>query len=210
MKSDWPAALTGIAFVVVTIVAFSIAGEPPDAGEPVSEIVEHYSDNKNSVRAGVLISGIAMLLLVFFAGYLRRLFSRAEGGPGVLSSMVLVGPSIMAVGIAIDSTILLALAESVEDIDPAAVQALQALWDNDFIPIALGAVVFLLAAGLSIVRHAAVPKWLGWIALLLAVLGVTPIGFVAFLGGGIWIAVLSVMVALRARKEAAATAPASA
>jgi hypothetical protein len=65
-------------------------------------------------------------------------------------------------------------------------------------------VVFLFSTGISIVRHAALPKWLGWIAILLGVLGVTPAGFLAFMGGGIWILVVSVMLALRTR--AAATA----
>jgi hypothetical protein len=77
--------------------------------------------------------------------------------------------------------------------------ALQALWDNDFIPLALGTEVFLISTGLSIVRHAALPKWLGWVALVLAVVGFTPIGFVAFGGAGLWIAVVSVMLAVRAR-----------
>ena len=75
----------------------------------------------------------------------------------------------MATGIAIDSTIAFALAEAADDIEPAAAQALQALWDNDFLPIALGSTVMLLATGLSIVRHGALPKWLGWIAIVLGV-----------------------------------------
>ena len=82
-------------------------------------------------------------------------------------------------------------------------QALQALWDNDFVPLALGSLVFLISAGLSIVRHGVLPKWLGWVALVLAVIGFTPIGFVAFVGAGLWIAVVSVILAVRARPATA-------
>ena len=42
--------------------------------------------------------------------------------------------------------------------------------------------MLLLATGLSIVLYGALPKWLGWIAILLGVIGLTPIGFFAFLG----------------------------
>jgi hypothetical protein len=199
VKREWLAPLTGVAFVALAVLGFVIGGEPPGADDPVQEIVDHYTDNEDSVIVGAILVAFAAVFLIFFAGYLRRVLSAAEGEGGVLSAVSLVGAAVMAVGIAIDSTISFALAEAVEDIEPTAVQALQALWDSDFIPIAVGTVVFLLSTGISIVRHAALPKWLGWVAILLAVVGLTPIGFVAFLGGGIWILIVSVMLALRAR-----------
>jgi len=199
MRREWWAPLTGVAFVVVAIVGAIIGGEPPDADSPVQEIIDHYTDNKTSIEVASLVIAAAAVLLVFFGAYLRSVLSAAEGPGGMLSALTLVGTAVVAVGIAIDTTILIALAEAVDDIEPAAVQALQALWDNDFIPLALGTEVFLISTGLSIVRHAALPKWLGWVALVLAVVGFTPIGFVAFGGAGLWIAVVSVMLAVRAR-----------
>jgi hypothetical protein len=50
-----------------------------------------------------------------------------------------------------------------------------------FVPSALGTLVFLIP-WLSVLRHGALPKWLGWVALVLAVIAFTPIGFVAFIG----------------------------
>ncbi len=69
-----------------------------------------------------------------------------------------------------------ALADTADEIRPSAVEALSALWSNDFLPFAMGLQVFLLATGLSIVRHGVLPKWIGWIAIVLAVVAVTPIG----------------------------------
>ena len=209
-KWDWLAPLTGVLFVALVIVGFEIAGEPPDADEPVREIVAFYVDNKDSVRIGVLLAGLASVLLVLFGAILRRALRAAEGPAGVLSAVVLVGSAIMAVGIAVDATIFLPLAETADDIDPAAVQALQALWNNDFVPIAVGTELFLLSAGLSIVLHGALPRWLGWIAIVLAIVGVTPIGWVAALAGGVWVLVVSVMLALRARAADGAGHPGAA
>lgn len=203
MNKEWLAPLTGVAFVGLVIVGFGVGGEPPSADSPVKEIVAHYSDNKDSVIVGAALLGVAATFLVFFGGYLRKVLSAAEGEGGVLSAVSLVGAAVMATGIAIDATITFALAEAADDIEPAAVQALQALWDNDFIPIAVGTQVLLLSAGISILRHAALPKWLGAVAILLAVVGLTPLGFIAFLGGGIWILIVSVMLALRVRSPAA-------
>jgi hypothetical protein len=144
-----------------------------------------------------------LVFLIFFGGYLRKVLSAAEGEGGVLSAVSLVGVAIVAVGGAIDLTISIALAETVDDIEPTSVETLQALWDNDFVPIAMGIVVFLFATGISVVRHGALPRWLGWVAIVLGVIGLTPIGFAAFLGTAIWIVVVSVMLAVRARTATA-------
>jgi hypothetical protein len=76
---------------------------------------------------------------------------------------------------------------------------LQALWDNDFMPLALGTGLFLLASGISTVRHGALPKWLGWIAILLGIVAFTPIGFASAAAAAVWILIVSVLLALRAR-----------
>ena len=203
MSREWWAPLTGVAFGVVAIVGFIITGEPPSADDPVQEIVDHYSDNKTSIQIGSFVGVAALVLLVFFGAYLRSLLSAAERPGGILSALTLVGTAVIAVGLTIDTTISIALAETVDDIEPAAVQALQALWDNDFVPIALGVELFLISTRISIVRHAALPKWLGWVALVLAVIGFTPIGFVAFAGMAIWIVSVSVMLTMRARAATA-------
>ncbi len=185
MRREWLAPLTGVLFVVLVVIGFVIAGEPPDAGDPAQEIIDHYTDNKDSVIIGAALGGLAAMFLVFFGGYLRKVLRAAEGEGGVLSAVAFAGTIIVAVGAAIDATISIALAESVEDIEPAAVQALQALWDNDFIPLALGIELFLFATGISILRHRALPVWLGWVAIVLGILGATPAGFIAFLATGI-------------------------
>jgi hypothetical protein len=208
VKREWLVPLTGVLFVVLLIVSFAVAGEPPDADEPVQDIVDHYADNKDAIWAGTLIGGLAVLSLLSFGAYLRKLFSAAEPpGHGMLSPLVLTGAAIMAVGAGLDMTISVALAEAVDNndtpFDPAAVQALQALWDNDFVPVAIGVEVLLLSSGLSIVKYGALPKWLGWAAIVIGIVGLTPVGFVAFPLGGIWVIVVSILAAVRARRATA-------
>ena len=181
-RFEWLAPLTGVGFVVVLIIGFLVGGEPPDVKNPAQEIVDHYVDNKDSVQIGVGLELIAAALLLFFVGYLRKVLRAAPGEGGMLPAVALAGATVMA-GAALDGTISFVLAESAGDVEPAAVQALQAIWDNDWPPIALGAAVLLLASGLSIALYGALPRWLGWVAILLGVIGLTPIGFVSFLAG---------------------------
>lgn len=201
MRRDWWTPLTGVAFLVVLIVGAVIAGEPPDADSDAQEIVDHYVDNKDSVQVGAALAAIAASLLVFFAGSLRAVLRAAEGPGGVLSAVAFAGAIVVAVGAAFDSTLSFAIAEAADDVDPLAVQALQALWDWDFMPIALGTQLLLLAAGLSVLRHGALPKWLGWVAIVFGVIAITPIGFVGALGAAVWIVVVSILLTLRFRAE---------
>jgi hypothetical protein len=207
--SDWLAPLTGVGFVVLTIIGFVIIGEPPDAGEPAEEIVEHYTDNKDSIMAGTFIGLPGIALFVFFFGYLRQVLREAEGPGGILSLVAFAGALVIAVGAAIDGTISFALADRADDISPESVQTLQALWDNDFLPFVLGQQLLWWSVGLSILRHGALPKWLGWVAIVFGVASLTPAGFFAFLGGAIWILIVSVMLVQRARSGPAAPAPAA-
>ena len=198
MSRHWWTPLIGVAFLVVLIASFVVGGEPPDADEPVQEIVDHYSENQDAIRIGAVLAGVAGVLLIFFGSVLRRALAAGDRDSS-LPTVAFAGTVVLAAGAAVDGTISFSLAESAEDIDPAAVQALQALWDNDFLPLAVGLSTLLLAAGLSVARTGVLPKWLGWIAIVLGILALTPVGFVAFMVGALWIVVVSVLLAMRAR-----------
>ena len=205
---EWLVPLTGVAFAVFLIVSFIVAGEPKGADEPVREVVDYYLDNEDSVQIGAILSMVAALLLIFFGAYLRQVLRDAAGGEGEILSLVsFIGLVIVAVGAAIDSTISFALAEAANDIDPVAVQALQALWDNDFVPLIMGTLAFLWATGISVIRSGVFPKWLGWIMLVLGVIGVTPLGPIAAIGAAILVLVLSILLTLRARSAASPPQP---
>jgi hypothetical protein len=196
----WFAPLTGVLFLLTLIVGFAVFGEePPGVDDEASEIVDFYVDNDNKLYVGVFLEAFAAIVLVFFAGSLRKVLRAAEGEGGTLSLVAFAGLLIVAVGFTVDASITLAMVESVEDVDPITMQTLTALFENDYVPFAVGAGTFVLALGISTLRHGAFPKWLGWVAIVLGVLSVTPIGFVSAIGAALLVATTSVIMALRAR-----------
>jgi len=200
---EWLVPLTGVGFVLLGILSFIVGGEPKSANEPVREIVNYYVDNKDSIQVGAFIGVAAILLLVFFGAYLRQVLRATAPEGEILSLVSFLGLVVVAVGFAIDTTILIALSEAADDIDPVAVQSLQALWDNDFVPLVLGVLMFLWATGLAVIRTGVLPKWLGWVMVVLGVLALTPIGFVAAIGAAILVLVLSILLSVRARSAPA-------
>ena len=191
------APLTGVAFIVIVIIGFVIGGEPPDLEDGTRDLVEHYTDNKDSIMVGSAIVALGAAMLVFFGGYLRDVLTTGGDG-GFLPTVAFAGTVIIAIGAAIDSTISFTLAETADDLSGQSVTTLSALWENDFMPFAMGSFIFLMAMGLSVVRTGALPKWLGWIMVLVALTALTPIGFVAFLGMALLVLVLSILLAIRA------------
>jgi hypothetical protein len=194
--------LTGILSIAL-IVGGILLGEPPDASHPPQEIVDFYVENKAKMQYGTIAFGAAMILLVAFASYLRSVLNRGEGSTDILPVVAVAGATIFAVGGAIDAMIIFGISEAVDDLDPTQVQTLQALWDNDWLPLLMGAVMLTLASGLSIVRHRSLPVWLGWLALVIGIVGLTPFGWAAFLAAGVWI--LMVCVTLLVTERGAST-----
>lgn len=203
-----PVALTGVAFLVLALLGFVIGGEPPDAGsDTAQEIVDFYVDNEGALGVASFIVAAAAVLLVIFGAFLRDVLRDAEAGSDFLPTVAFAGTLILATGFAIDATINLALTETADDIEPSAAEALSALFNNDYIPFAVGSILFLAGLGLSALRSGVLPKWLAWAAVVLAVIGLTPLGFAAFIGSGILIAVVGVMLAMRGRRTPAAGSP---
>jgi len=197
----WLVPLTGIAGVVLLIAAFLTQGEPPSLGDDrAREFVEFYSDNKDQLLLGAALQGLAVTFLVFFFAYVRREISVAEGASGMLANVAFGGALIFAAGGAFDATLTFAMAEAAEDVRPQSLIALAALFENDFMPMAVGLQLFLLGVGLAAWRRAVLPKWLAGIALALGVIAVTPIGFVSFLAMVLWIPITAILLALRARR----------
>jgi hypothetical protein len=210
-KYGWLVALAGVAFVLVVVASFIVIGdEAPDAENPAQEIADYYQDNKSELQVGAFLGGpLAGALLIFFFGYVRKVLTQAETGTGTLPWLAVIGAAIVAVAAAIDSTLTFAMAEAADDIEPESLRTIQAIWDSDFLPFALGFIVLWLSVGISILRSGALPKWLGWVAIVFGIISPTPIFFVGFLGGAIWIVIVSIMLSMRARSGPAAPAPAA-
>jgi hypothetical protein len=205
---EWLVPLTGILFAVLLIVSFLVEGDGKDASHSAVEVKQWYLDNKDSAELGAFIGAVAAGVLIFYGGYLRKVFDAAGL---MLSILPLIGLTVVALGGAIDGFILIATAERAKDLPPESVRTLQALFDNDWLPLFLGTLVFNWSVGLAVLRTGVLPKWMGWAAIVFGVIGLAgPIGFFGAIGAALWVIVSSIMLSLRARRPAsAAPAPAA-
>jgi hypothetical protein len=197
MSGGWAqrAPLTGIVAVAFIVVAFVVGGETPDFDASTKDVLDFYNgDQTNQVIASIALL-YGSLFLVFFAATLRSALRKAES----LSNLILIGGALMALGAVIFAGLSFTLADlansdHLDRIDPGTLQSLNALNSDFFFPLVIGTSVFLLSAALAVLNTDVLPRWMGWVALVLGIAAVTPAGFFAFLASGLWIIVASVLL----------------
>jgi hypothetical protein len=97
-------------------------------------------------------------------------------------------------------------ADIADNVPPDTLQAVAAVGDEFFFPFILGNAVWMLATGLVVLRYRPVHVVLGWLALLIGVLSLTPVGFFGFVATPVWVLIVSIVLYRRA--AAAPTQPA--
>ena len=191
------APLAGLLFVVLVVVAVIVGGETPDADDGLAKVVKYWADNKDQAIASAIIGAYSAVALLWFAGVWRATLAAAEGPPARLANTAFGGALIGTVGWAGLIAFTFIAADTSGDVAPQVTQTFSVLQADFFFPLSIGFSVFLLASGLAMVRGAMLPAWPGWVAIVLGVLAVTPVGFFAILGMLAWIAAISVMLFMR-------------
>jgi hypothetical protein len=199
MSDRWGrlAPLVGLVFVVLIVVGIVGSGESPEGNASSAKVISYYSNNSSKVKTFDIIFIFAFLALVLFAAVLRSYLRSTPASEGA-AALVLAGALLMAVSALIGSAVELGLAENISHLEPAAVQSLNLISDEIFLPALGGAFLFGLGSGIAILRGARLPNWLGWVAIVIGVLAVIPpTSFPALFALVIWTAIVSVLMYLR-------------
>jgi hypothetical protein len=199
------APLTGVLFAVLAVVAIVTGGESPGTDEPPAKIVAYYVTHRSEVKTSALLFALAFLILVLFAASLRSYLRRTPAAEG-LSALVLAGAVLIAAGALISSGVEFGLANEIHHLGPEAVQTLNFITEEvAFLPVVGGAFLLAFASGLAILRGARLPKWLGWVAIVLGIAAlVPPAAFPSLLGFAIWSAIVSILIYRRTGPDVSA------
>jgi uncharacterized protein involved in cysteine biosynthesis len=76
-----------------------------------------------------------------------------------------------------------------------AAQTLNVLSADAWVPVVVGICLVALGTGVSALRSATLPKWVGWVSVVLAILALSgPAGAIAFLVAPLWALVVGVVL----------------
>jgi len=200
MRHDWGrwAPLTGLISAVLGVAggAIEIVTNPPGSEATGKEVVTFYSAQGGTQQLAAALLALAFVFFVFFAGSLRSLLRQAPDLEA-LSAIVLAGAAVETVGQTTGAGYVWTLAQGAGHLDSSASQALNALSNNAVATNTAGMIVFGIAAGLAILRGSLLPHWLGWMAIAMAVVVVTPLEGFSFLALVVWMVIVSILMWMR-------------
>ena len=199
------APLTGIPFAALLAVTF-ITPSTPDVHDTGVQVIRHYQDHHSAHLIGDITGAIAVVFFLFFITSLRSFFKDKPGGADGLSMAAFAGGILIAVGGGLFTSLDVALIDARHDISPQAAQALNVLSNDIFFPFEIGLIVFALSTGLAIIASGALPKWLGWVMVVIGVVAFTPVGFFGFFVILVWSVIVAILIYRRTGEPAAATA----
>jgi hypothetical protein len=198
------APLTGVVFAVLVVVAIVTGGETPDANASPAKVIAYYGTHRSEVETSSILFALAFLFVVLFAGALRSYMRRTPAAEG-LASIVLAGGVLMAAGVLIGTSVEYGLAHNLNQLTPATAQTMNVLGNEIFLPVIGGAFLFAIAGGLAILRGVHLPRWLGWVSIVLAIVVlIPPLSFPALGVFAIWSVIVSILIYRRTGPAASA------
>jgi hypothetical protein len=168
-------ASSGLVFVALAALSGFIYPQQPRVDSAPAKTLAWVHDHHTALQAGMIFDFFAAGVLLWFVGYLHRVLRRSEGDVESLSPIVLGAGIGVAITTAVAAlpTVLLAFMDAQPGglDDPSLVRALGDLNTIFFSLTSVMTAVFLGALGWATLRGDAAtirPRWLGWLALLVA------------------------------------------
>ena len=192
--------LAGVAYFALEVAGNGSIGNFPDSDTPIAKLIPFYASHHASIaRGGFLLHYAALALALFLVGIWAR--ARQTGVRTFVSGALLAGTAVSVAAAFAEAGVYSTLGfvgarQSV--ITPAALQAWHVNGAGGGATTGDGGLmIVLLAISAASIAGGALPRWLGWIALPLGLVQLTPLGFFGGLVFWVWAAVAGIYMAAR-------------
>jgi hypothetical protein len=191
-------ALSGAAWAVLAVVGVIVGnGEAPEPKDTPAKIVSYYSSHSSDIKASAVFFSVAFLFFLLFCGTLRSYLRRNPGNEG-LATLMLIAAGVLTAVAGIGGGIELGIAKNIHHLSPDAAQAANLIEQEVFLPALVAGFIFSVCSGIAILRSSLLPRWLGWIAIVMAVVFVVPpAGFIGLIVLVFWSLAVSVVMYMR-------------
>lgn len=186
--------LTGSVAGILLAVAFFAGGNTPNANASPASVISFFVRNGSAEKSQALIGAFAMIFFVFFA---VALASRIRGGTAWLANGMVAGAAFGAVGVAALFSVQYVLGDNAGYLNAGSASALNLLNNDLFLPAAAGMCVFGVVGGLAVVASKVLPRWMGWVLVVIGACCASPLLFFALLVTAAWMLVAGIWLTLR-------------
>lgn len=207
-KWERAAGAGGILFVVLVLVSAFLPGSPPSTSDPARDIAKYFTDHDDAIRQAAFLGIVATIPLVWWAAAVYRMLERATGN-GRLGVMTAVGVAIGAAAAGVSSIIyaVVAMVGVGGSGGLSGTKFFYVLGTNLTAMVAIGTALTVGSVSAGILRTGMMPKWLGWLGALVALLSVGGsligvsgndavfvLAFASFLTFVLWLVIVSILM----------------
>ena len=203
------AMLGGVAWVVLFIVGVSLVYDgTPDSSSAPSKILAFYSQSghRNRITIGWVLVGLAVFFFLWFLSALRRTIRLLEGEDGFLAVLATIGGVIYSAATLAAVSVEAGIRTMSDDtyhhtVYPGLIHAADDVGWMLHASGGAGLSAMIIAASLAALRTAAVPKWAGWLSVVVGILALGLVIFFPWFLAAAWILVVSIGMFIRAGRE---------
>lgn len=188
------APLTGVVGAILLFFAFFAGGNTPNANASPASVISFFVRNGSTAKTLGLIGTFAMIFFVFFA---VALAGRMRGGSAWLANGMIAGAVFGAVGVAALFSVQFVLGDNARYLNAGSASALNLLNNDLFLPAAAGMCVFGIVGGLAVAASRLLPRWMGWVLVVIGACCASPLLFFALLVIAAWMLVAGIWLTVR-------------
>ncbi len=192
--------LGGLALVVVLLVTIFTTPNTPDATAGPAQVAKFVHAHRGGLYLNAYLTSLAVLMAGSFLWYLREVVAPALPGRR-LANLGFAGGVLFLVGGIFSAGAAFAMADVAKHADPTVLQTLN-IFSQDVTSFAGGATALLLGAtSIAMLRSRALPSWLAYVGLVLA-LASFAIPMLGFPAVAVWWLLTSVVILATSRASA--------
>jgi hypothetical protein len=184
--------LGGLALVVVLLVSIFATPNPPEASATPAKVAKFVHDHRSGLYLNAYLTSLAVLIGTAFLWYLREVVAPAIPGRR-LANLGFAGAILFVVGGIYSAGTSFAMADVAKHVDPNVLQTLN-VFSEDVNSFGGAATALMMGAtSLGILRSKALPSWLAYVGVILAVASFA-IPFLGLPAVGLWVLLTSIVI----------------
>jgi hypothetical protein len=205
----------GVVGIVLWAIAFAFGSGAPDTEDSDAAIRSWFASesHQDSQLAAFFLFAVGTLCVVAFYGALRERLADAEPSPARISQLafgagLLSAAFEMIAVIAFVAPSFVASDTSSADVLPSTFRILSDMGYSAWVFGTMVGAVAVWATSAIALRSGVLPRWFGWLGIVVGIVQLFAILFVPILVYWAWIAIASILLVLRASPTSAAARPA--
>jgi len=197
--------LVGLAIFVLFVVGFGVlSGNSPGENASGQSLVTYWNAHQTIGWVQIPVIGLGLALMVLFVSQLRDVLSGAADDCGPLPSVAYAAGIIFVSDLVVAGALLhIPLLLAAHNHQANIAQTLNFVGLNNELLLLFGMALLTLSTGLAILTGSLLPKWLGWVSIVVGLACCAgPVSFLGFLLGGVWLPVLGFVIRARTKTSA--------